>query len=169
MGETMTVAEVEERLRAGDPTLGPDDLARAEAAERFARLKAEAQQRADAERVEAERLARVAEVKAGLPDRLDPAKLERARQKLAAAIEAWVAACVAHDAAWAEAYYELEGLAARGPAPGVALNANGPGTMAVDGTTYRRTPMQRAIVEATTAAMRVHLPRSEVSLGRPPD
>ena len=169
MLETMTVAEVEERLRAGDPTLGPDDLLRAEAAERFAALKDKAERRAEAERDEQERLARVAEIRADLPTRLDPRKLERARQRMTAAIDEWVRVCAEHDSTWSATYYELEGLRARGPAPGVALNANGPGTMAVDGTTYRRTPLQRAIVEATTAAVRAHLPRTEVRLGNHPD
>ena len=161
------LAEVNERIDAGDPDVTADDVFRADTELRLARSRqdvAQRQAKADAERV---RLERVAAIKEELATKLDPAPLERAKQKMAAAIEAYVAVCAEQDAARSDAWNELSSLGQ--PLPGVSLNGAGYGHITVGGKTYRHAPTQRGIAQVATEAVRRHYPRSEVRLGAPQD
>ena len=50
--------------------------------------------------------------------------------------------------------------------PGVALES---GAIVVGGTAYRAAPLQRAIATEAARAIRARFPRTEVTLGNPPD
>lgn len=166
LAPTPTVAGLLERLKAGGD-VAPDELVRAEAAERLDRLRAEAADRAAADRAEAERHERIAALRADLPRRLDPAPIAEARAEMVAALDAWAAACARHDGALAAAHSALEAL---GPLPpDLHLDGHGRGSIVAGGATYRRALVQTTIAVEAAEAIKTHYPRQSIDLGRPTD
>ena len=139
------------RLLAGED-VSAAELAAAEAADRSA---------------EAERRRRIAEVRDALPSRFDPARMDRAAAKAAAALDAYLGECAAHDRAHDEAAAELRGL---GPLPeGLTVDSPYFGTVVDGGRTYRRARPQATIHRLATEAIGRHYPRRQINLGNPQD
>lgn len=161
-----TVAGLRDRLKAGEP-VSPEELVRAEAAERFDRLRGDAATEAAAERAEAERQGRIAALRAALPARFDPAPIARAEAKLARAVDDYLDACRAHDDALEAAAEELRGA---GPLPaGLAVDAPRFGQITDGGAEYRGARPQVTIAGVVTAAHAARYPRRGINLNSPQD
>ncbi len=161
------VAAVNVAIDAGDPDVTADDLLRAEAELRIATSRHAVAERWAAAKAEQDRQQQIAAFRTELPKRLDQGALEKARQKMAAAVEAWVAACAGYDQERSAALSEARELAPL--PPGLRENAPRWGDLSDGATVYRPAPCQRSIAEAAQAAVRRHYPRSEIRLDQPQD
>jgi hypothetical protein len=160
------VAEVLERIKAGDPKVKPEDLEAAESRVRFARALVEGEERRREEEAERERLERVRAVVERAASELDPAPVEKLGAAAREALSAYVAACVAHNARVEEISSELDLL---GPLPeGVEVDhsfSSGPRVT----TGGRTVPSVRPMVKVSTMAhevLREHI-RGYIDLERP--
>ena len=164
---TPTVADLVARLEAGDDAVTADDLLRAEAEERFGRARAAAAAKRAADEAEAARRGRIAAFRAALPSRLDGRAVEKARDRLAAAVDAYLDACRAHDDATEAAIEELRGM---GPLPaGLAVDAPRFGRITDGGAEYRGARPQVTIAGIVTEAIVARYPRRGVNLNAPQD
>ncbi len=160
-GAEAALADLRARMVAGDQTVTPADFTRARAAVDFAKARQAAEEEAARQREERERRERQEAAKARL-EALDTAKPERARQRLDAALDGYVAAV-------AEAWRELDDLGAELSAAGLDVQ-NTPTGLHACGRTVRRAPLQMAIHTAAAAAVKRHLGgRHRLDLNSPPD
>jgi hypothetical protein len=151
------VEEVLERIKAGDEKVKPEDLESADSRLRFARARLEGAERRQAEEAERKRLQNLRAVKERVAKELDPAPIHKLREKAAVALDAYIAACVSHNARLDEIAHLLLGLeplpkdwAVRDGSDGVSLTAAGQDV-------WRLRPM----VEVSAIAhekLRAHLP-----------
>jgi hypothetical protein len=157
------LAAVHDRLRAGADVTAAE-LGEAEMAVRLATRRRDLAREVAAEQAAAAESARRATLARDLATRLGTSTtaLETARAALEAAIDAWFAACRAHDDALSAAID-----AASRDAIG---RVDGYGMVSLDGQTYRRAPAQHAIHDATAVAVKQHYgPRAPFDLMNLPD
>lgn len=92
--DTRTAAELVEAVRAGDTTVGPDDITAARAREEYENLQAEAASRAELAAIQAQHQQKLAELRDDVAAVADPAAIVDATHKAAEALDALATAIV---------------------------------------------------------------------------
>ena len=151
-------ADLEGRIRRGDPTVTPDDLAAADAAVRFASLRLGLAEQQATERAEAERQAQIAALRSRAVDLANDQRVTKARQAMERAVDAYVAACRAYDLDYSDVYDALSRLDPHAVMPGTGIS--------VGGQMARPAYPQQDISRAARTALRQHYPRVQVDLNR---
>ncbi len=155
------VQELEARLVAGE-NVTPKQLAEARAADEFRELKARADEQIAARAFEQERRAALEEIRRAALERFEPQALDASRAKLEAAVEDYVGAAAAHNAAVMRLREELQAggfLVGYTPGPVEGLEASdGNPTRVGDVIVHYATP--RGVLENVVAeAVARHFPR----------
>ena len=164
------LAELRERLGAGDPTVSAEMMDRAGLAVRFAVWQRDAVAAHEARAAERERQARLEALRRDLPTRLDPAPLEKARAELTAAVEAFVAACREYDDRHGAAYGELTDPTLEPLSGDLSLDRHHMRVLIrVGDRQYGPARPQLWLSAAANDALARHYPRTMRSLDRPQD
>lgn len=160
------VQEVLDRITDGDKEVGPEDLEAAERNVRFAHARLEGEERRREEEAERGRLRRLEELRERALSELDPEPILKARERARKALDAYIAACVEHNAKLDEIAGELSSLE---PLPeGWSVHHGSDGaSLSAGGHSMRQTRPMVAVSEMARDTLRAHLRGGYIDLERP--
>lgn len=149
---------LEHRIRAGAPDVTAEDLARADAAVRFAQRRRELAVEQEAARTEQARQDRIAALREDLAALAGGDAVAKAQRKLEQAIDAYLVACREHDDRHSAVYDELVRI---GSLPEDLTLRPGDGQIEDGPATYRHAFPQREIDAVVSASMSRHFPQRQ--------
>ena len=173
-----TAAQAEDELEAAQAELAAvvgriangeaseEDLEAAERRVRFCEARLEGARRREAEEAEQERLRALESLAGRTRTQVESVDVEKARRAFSAALERYVEACVAHNAALDEAADELLAAEDLPEGCGVAMGSDGY-SPTLGGRTYRRIRPMVSVAGMAHEALRRHIPHGYIDLERP--